>query len=94
MNIVKTKPFLVSLFFLFLGIFSIAMENIFYGYIDKDGVLRESFFLPVGTASFLLGAAGLIVSIILYYLSAPEYLDTAAGQHMDSPKVQIFSRSL
>ncbi len=44
------------------------MENIFYGYIDQNGVLQESFFLPMGTVSFLLGVAGLIVSIIWFYL--------------------------
>ena len=69
MNIlIKTKPFLVSLFFLFLGVLSLVMENIFYGYIDQNGVLQESFFLPMGTASFLLGVVGLIVSIIWFYL--------------------------
>ena len=62
--LINTKQFLVSLFFLFLGIISIAMENIFYGYIDQNGVLQESFFLPLGMFSFLLGVAGLIASVI------------------------------
>ena len=70
--VTKTKPFLVSLFFLFLGILFLAMENIFYGYIDQDGVLQESFFLPIGTLSLLLGVAGLIVSIIWFYLKRME----------------------
>jgi len=52
----------VSLFFVFLGIISLAMENIFYGHIDHNGVLQESLFLPLGTASFLLGMMGLIIS--------------------------------
>ena len=69
MNIlIKTKPFLVSLFFLFLGVLSLVMENIFYRYVDQNGVLQESFFLPMGTVSLLLGVAGLIVSIIWFYL--------------------------
>ena len=44
------------------------MENIYYGYIDHNGVLQESFFLPLGIVSLLLGAAGLIVSILWLYL--------------------------
>ena len=70
--LINTKQFLVSLFFLFLGIISIAMENIFYGYIDQNGVLQESFFLPLGMFSFLLGVAGLIASVIWFYLKGLE----------------------
>jgi hypothetical protein len=66
--VIKTKLFLVSLFFLFIGIVSLTMENIYYGYIDHNGVLQESFFLPLGTVSLLLGVAGLIVSILWIYL--------------------------
>ena len=58
----------MSLFFLFLGIASLTMENIYYGYIDRNGVLQESFFLPLGTVSLLLGVAGLIGSILWIYL--------------------------
>jgi hypothetical protein len=69
MNIlIKTKSFLVSLFILFLGVISLIMENIFYGYVDQNRVLQESFFLPMGTVSLLLGIAGLIGSIIWFYL--------------------------
>ncbi len=69
-TITKTKPFLVSLFLLFLGILSLVMENIFYGNIDENGVLQESFFLPLGSVSFLLGLAGLIGSIIWFYFNS------------------------
>jgi hypothetical protein len=44
------------------------MENIYYGHIDRNGVLQESFFLPLGTVSLLLGVAGLIGSILWIYL--------------------------
>jgi len=43
------------------------MENIYYGYIDHNGVLQESFFLPLSTVSLLLGVAGLIVSVLWIY---------------------------
>jgi uncharacterized membrane protein YidH (DUF202 family) len=61
---IKTKSFLVSLFLVLLGILLLVMENIFYGYIDQNGVLQESFFLPMGVASFLLGVVSLLVSTI------------------------------
>ena len=67
-NITKTKPFLLSMFLLFVGILSLVMENIFYGYVAENGVLQESFFLPLGMFSFLLGLVGLITSIIWFYL--------------------------
>ena len=67
-DLIKTKQFLMSLFLLFLGILSIAMENIFYGDIDKNGVLQESFFLPLGMFSFLLGVLGLMTSTFWFYL--------------------------
>ena len=69
MNVlIKTKSVLLSLFFVFLGMLSLVMENIFYGYIDQNGVLQESYFLPMGIAIFLLGVVGLVVSIIWFYL--------------------------
>ena len=69
-DLINTKQFLLSLFFLFLGILFLIMENIFYGYIDQNEILQESFFLPLGTFSFLLGMAGLIISIIWFYLKS------------------------
>jgi len=74
MNIlIKTKPFLVSLFFLLLGVLSLVMENIFYGYVNQNGVLQESFFMPMGTVSLFLGVAGLIASIIWFYLKRMKF---------------------
>ena len=67
---INTKQFLVSLFLVFLGIFFLIMENTFYGYIDQNGVLQESVFLPLGILSFLLGMTGLIISIIWFYLKS------------------------
>ena len=69
-TLIKTEPFLVSLLFLFLGILSLVMENIFYGYIDQNGVLQESFFLPLSAFSFLFGVVGLIISIIWFYFKS------------------------
>ncbi len=65
---IKTKSVSLSLFFVLLGTLVLVMENIFYGYIDQNGFLQESYFLPMGSASFLLGVMGLVVSIIWFYL--------------------------
>ncbi len=62
--LIKTKSVSLSLFFVLLGTLVLVMENIFYGYIDQNGFLQESYFLPMGSASFLLGVMGLVVSII------------------------------
>ncbi len=53
MNVlIQTKPFLLSLFLVLLGILSLGLENIFYGYIDQNGVLQESFFCLWGLLVF------------------------------------------
>ncbi len=67
-TLIKTKLFQAGLFLLFLGFISYIMENIFYGYIDRNGVLRESFFLPLAFIGFLLGIMSLLVSVMRYYL--------------------------
>ena len=45
---------------LIVGITCILLENIFYQYIDKDGVLHESLFLPLGVVCVLLAGIGLV----------------------------------
>jgi hypothetical protein len=60
-NIFKTKLFRVSLILLVLGIGFLCFENIFYQYIDENGVLHESLFMPLGVFSLLLGGIGLLV---------------------------------
>ena len=66
-DLLCAKQCVVSLFFLFSGILSLVLENIFYGYIDQNGVLQESLFLPLGTLSFLLGVVGLSASITWFF---------------------------
>ncbi len=66
-NILKTKPFMASLFFLALGVVSFVIQNIFYGYIDENGILRDSFFLPLSVISLFLGGIILFFSIISLY---------------------------
>lgn len=55
---------------LVLGVVSICLENIFYQYLDEDGVLHESFFMPLGVFSLLLGGLGLLLIVIKVLWSA------------------------
>ncbi len=54
------KALIFSLVLLIVGITCILLENIFYQYIDKDGVLHESLFLPLGVVCVLLAGIGLV----------------------------------
>ncbi len=67
-HILKTKLFMTSLFFLALGTISFVIQNLFYGYIDENGILHDSFFLPLSIISLLLGGIILFFSIIWFYL--------------------------
>jgi hypothetical protein len=40
---------------LIIGVVSIIIQNIFYGYVDTEGVLRDSLFLPLGAFAITLG---------------------------------------
>jgi hypothetical protein len=56
----QTKTFKASLVFLLLGAIFLCLENIFFQYLDSDGFLHESLFLPLGAVSIALGGLGLI----------------------------------
>jgi len=60
----KTKLFRVSLLLLVLGIVFLCFENIFYQYIDENGVLHESLFMPLSVFSLFLGGIGLFLIAI------------------------------
>ncbi len=57
-----TKMRWVGVLLILLGIMSYVAEQVFYGgTIDENGVVQESFFLPL---ALLLGFLGLIVLVI------------------------------
>lgn len=64
MNTFNNKFFIISLALFGLGVILIIAENTFYQYLDSDGVLHESFFLPLGTVSIALGILFLLFFII------------------------------
>lgn len=39
---------MTTIILLLLGIVCLVMENLFYGNINEQGIIEESFFLPVG----------------------------------------------
>ena len=61
-KVLKSKIFLASLFLLVLGVTFLFLENTFYQYLDEDGVLHESFFLPLGCLSLIAGGFGLLIT--------------------------------
>ncbi|MFC3616098.1 DUF3955 domain-containing protein [Lutimaribacter marinistellae] len=48
-----------------LGGASLATERTLYGDVGDDGLLRESFFLPLGALLIGIGALAFIVAIVL-----------------------------
>lgn len=51
----KNIALYVGLIFISLGVLFIFAENTFYQYVDENGILHESLFLPLGVFSVLLG---------------------------------------
>jgi hypothetical protein len=64
MGIFINKIIITSLILLGIGILSLIAENTFYQYVDNDGFLHESLFLPLGVISLFLGMLCLIFFII------------------------------
>ena len=58
------KVFYLSLLLLGLGIVFIIAENSFYQYVDDTGILHESFFMPLGMLSILMGSVVLLFCLI------------------------------
>lgn len=65
----KNKMIVTSLLLLFLGAAFLLLENVFYQYIDEDGLLHESFFMPLGFLSIFLGLSFLLVIAIRRLMS-------------------------
>lgn len=63
----KSKIRLIGISAIIIAVLFWLAEKIFYGGIDADGVLQESFFLPL---SFLLGAIGILLVIVSLFTSA------------------------
>jgi hypothetical protein len=53
-----------GLFFLLTGVAFLFLENTFYQYLDEDGLLHESLFLPLGVFSLIIGSL-LLFTLVL-----------------------------
>ena len=58
-----SKPLVAGLVFLLMGGAFVWLENTFYQYLDEDGVLHESMFLPLGALFILIGIVMLIFAV-------------------------------
>ncbi len=54
----------ISIGLLIIGVIFIALENHFYQFVDENGVLHESMFMPLGALSVMLGVIGLTYSLL------------------------------
>ena len=58
-----SKLSIAGVVFISLGIVSGLTQNIFYGYVDSDGILRDSLFLPFAFIFFGVGLIFLTVNV-------------------------------
>ena len=56
-----SKLLITGITFIILAIASGFIQNIFYGYVDSDGILRDSLFLPF---TFIFLGVGMILLIL------------------------------
>jgi len=59
----KNSILCVGILLIVIGVLFILLENVFYQYVDENGILHESLFLPLGVVSTLLGFIVILVNI-------------------------------
>ena len=64
MNFFTNKALILALISLGLGVIFIVAENTFYQFVDSDGVLYESMFMPLGVMNIAVGVIFLMIFII------------------------------
>ncbi len=63
-KLMKNKVLFSGLFFLFAGVVFLLLENTFYQYVDEEGFLHESLFLPLGGIFLIIGSLLLFIFVI------------------------------
>lgn len=58
------KPLVAGLVFLLTGGVFVWLENTFYQYLDEDGVLHETMFLPLGVLFLLIGTVVIVFAAV------------------------------
>jgi Na+/melibiose symporter-like transporter len=67
----KNKFLLLGLFFTLIGVAFGFIENTFYQYIDEDGVLHESLFMPLG---LIFAAIGLLLILVFSAIKLTQFV--------------------
>lgn len=57
----KNKILLSDMLFISIGAVFLLLENTFYQYVDENGLLHESLFLPLGMFSLIFGFILLLI---------------------------------
>jgi len=57
------KSLFSGVFFLLIGVIFLIIENTFYQYLDEDGFLHESLFMPLGVLALIFGI--LLISLFV-----------------------------
>ena len=61
----NNKLLLSGFVFTLIGVVSVLIENTFYQYIDEDGLLHESLFMPLGVVFLAIGLLLIFVFSVL-----------------------------
>jgi hypothetical protein len=59
-----SKLTITSIAFIVLGFICGYIQNTYYGYVDAQGVLHDSLFLPLGVFSLLIGGIFLMIVLV------------------------------
>ena len=65
----KNSLLLSGCFLLIVGGIFLFLEDTFYQYVDEQGFLHESLFLPLGVFSFLLGVLILFIWVLILFIA-------------------------
>jgi hypothetical protein len=65
---IKFQSYL-ALFFIIAGGVCGFIQNTYYGYVDEEGILHDSLFLPFGVICFIIGASLTILTILRFLFS-------------------------
>ena len=71
----KYRSLFTGLFLLLIGAIFIFLENTYYQYLDENGVLHESLFMPLGALALISGI------ILLIYYAAKEIIALVRKSH-------------
>ncbi len=70
----KSKFLIYSLVIFFIGFIFLILENSFYQFIDENGILHESYFMPLGFLFLFVGILGIIFYILKSLLKQMGFL--------------------